>query len=199
MIEAITALIVLAAVCVVAAIVGGDVTLPGGVKFPPISRLTRGLLVVASGVFACLGLLLLFMQISGQRPSANPPSAPSTPATPGSVATPGPSHASVLPLQSEAPLDCQAASIVVEPGSGSAGDTVRVTGEKFYRNTVVSISMYGDSGTLAMTRTNQAGAFETIITVPNSWMPELLPLETPMLAISNSGACTTQASFLLTR
>lgn len=171
-------------------------TLPGGVKFPPISRLARGLLVVASVVFACLGLLLLFMQISGQRPSANPQSEPSTP---GSVATPGPSPASVLPLPSEAPLDCRAASIVVDPGSGSAGDTVRVTGEKFYRNTVVSISMYGDSGTLAMTRTDQAGAFETIITVPNSWMPELLPLDTPVFAISNSGACTTQASFLLTR
>ena len=198
MIETGLALILLAAVCLVAA-VGGNVHLPGGVEFPHLPWSVRVALTGLTALFVSGGIVLLVMgwpvgpPPNGPTPGPNPSSSTPTPRP-----TPTPTPPAPPPVQS-APTNCQDAAIRVEPGTGSPGTDVEVAGESFLPNAVITVSMYGYADTLAMTRTNESGAFNATFTVPAVWKPEFLPLDAPVLAYTNSPAvCQAQQSFLLT-
>ena len=74
-----------------------------------------------------------------------------------------------------------------------------MAGEDFLPNAVISVSMYGTTETLTMTRTDESGAFSATFTVPAVWPPAALPLDAFVIAVSNSPAvCSAQQSFLVT-
>jgi hypothetical protein len=69
MVEAGLLLVVLAAVCAVAAAVGGNVHLPGGVKFPELSRSVR---IVLAGPVVVIGSAGILLAIVGLLPLEAP-------------------------------------------------------------------------------------------------------------------------------
>jgi len=195
MIETGLALIVLAAVCLVAAAVGGNVRLPGGVEFPHLPSSVRVALTGLTALFVSGGIVLLVLGWPTLRPTLGPTPEPtsSSPTRTPTLPTPSPS-----PTKS-ALTNCQDPAIRVEPGTGSAGTDVEVAGKSFLPNAVITVAMYGYADTLTMSRTDESGAFLATFTVPAAWKPEFLPLDAPILAYTNSPAvCQAQQSFLLT-
>lgn len=108
-------LLVLGAVCMVAAIVGGNVSLPGGTTFAALtSKVVRSALAGFSIVLLLLGLMFL---VAGYQPASAPtptPTAPTpttpTPTTP--VPTPIPTVATPLPTPISTP---EATTPVLDP------------------------------------------------------------------------------------
>jgi hypothetical protein len=187
-------LIVLAAVCAVAAAVGGNVRLPGGVEFPHLPRPVRVALTGLTALFVSGGIVLLVMG----GPTPDPVHGP-TPDPTSSSPTPTRSPTPTPPVHPPSPTNCTAAAIRVEPGTGSAGTDVDVVGECFPPNAIITVYMYLHAEPLTMTRTDESGAFLATFTVPAAWRPELLPLDAPVLASTNSPAVgQAQQSFLVT-
>lgn len=188
MVETSATLFLLAAVCLVAAIVGGNLGLPGGVKFPQLSTSTRAVLFAASIMFVCAGIALLVL-FGPAKPSPTEPG-PGQASSP--TVNPAPGQTSLPP----APPDCRAPSITADPGSGSPGDVVKVSGLGFLPDSIVTLSMYGDSGALGLARTDKHGAFSSEMEVTRHWSREYLPMAVAIYA--QAGGCMAQTDFLLT-
>ena len=165
---------ILGAVCAVAAIVGGNVSLPGGVKF---GALASGGVRVALGAFGALLLLIgMYFIVNGAT---------------------GPRKES--PTNTSEPVDkggCDNPKISLSKGKGSSGSKVTVKGTGFPTNADVEILFHHEA--MTPDATDDTGSFEGRVTIPGTFDP-FAPEQFRIHATTKSPiVCFADAPFQLT-
>jgi hypothetical protein len=173
------AVLMVGIVCGVAAIVGGDVSLPGGARFPTLSSPVR----VALGLMAALLLItsavfIVLPHVPGSVPAGDGPRQPTA--------------SERLPQAGP----CTHPKISLSKGKGPSGTKVTITGTGFPSNADVETRFHVE--TMAPALTDEKGAFEGRVVIPGSLDP-FAPQQFDISASTTSPTvCSARAPFRLT-
>ncbi len=167
------AVLLIAIVCGVAALVGGDVSLPGGAKFPKLSLAVR--IALALVTFVLLVAAVAFIVVPRVGTGTPPPSTSERP-----------SHAG----------PCVNPKISLSKGKGSSGTKVTITGTGFPSLADVTTRFHTEA--MAPARSDEKGTFEGKVVIPGSFDP-FAPQQFDIVASTTSPTvCNASTPFQLT-
>ncbi len=170
---------VLGAVCLIAAIVGGNVSLPGGVRFAALA--SKGARI-ALGFFAFLLLGVGAIFIAAPVQSPNPEASGDS--------TVGRTHQDPFPFGG-----CDDPKITLSKGKGASGLKITITGSGFPKQADVTLRFHTEA--MAPAATEDDGTFKGKVKIPGSFDP-FAPQQFDITASTTSpSVCSARAAFKL--